>query len=269
MLDESDTAAGKTLWSAIKPIAETTGDLIDIEPIEHENDLYILPGDIQLAQFETLLGDMWGDCFQSRVRGLRGVTALSLVVNRVCNKLKIDYVFYDSGPNIGPLNRAILLDCDHFIIPAACDLFSIRALKTLGKTLSEWIKGWVVIDQLAPDGVYLLHGRPKLLGYIPQRFRVYSGLVSSQYQKYFARLEKQVFSDVAAVLQLTDPALAPRAATKMNLGAIKDFSSLVNAAQQEGVPLWRVTGGAAYLRGEADSAFAALAQKIITAVDGG
>lgn len=69
MLDESDTAAGKTVWSAIKPIAETTGDLIDIEPIEHENDLYILPGDIQLAQFETLLGDMWGDCSRAASAG--------------------------------------------------------------------------------------------------------------------------------------------------------------------------------------------------------
>lgn len=178
-------------------------------------------------------------------------------------------MFYDSGPNIGPLNRAILLDCDHFIIPAACDLFSIRALKTLGKTLSEWIKGWVVIDQLAPDGVYLLPGRPKLLGYVPQRFRVYSGLVATQYQRYFARLEKQVFSDVAAVLQLIDPALAPRTATKMNLGAIKDFASLVNAAQQEGVPLWRVTGWNQNSRREADDAFAELAQEIISAANGG
>ena len=40
---------------------------------------------------------------------------------------KADYVFFDAGPNIGPLNRAMLLDCTHFIVPVACDLFSMRA----------------------------------------------------------------------------------------------------------------------------------------------
>src|SRR5205807_4467630 len=139
------------------------------------DNVYLLPGDIRLSKFEQDLNQLWNECLQRRPRGFRGTTGLSLLVNTVCDNLKIDYVFYDSGPNIGPLNRVILLDCDHFIIPAALDEFSIRALKTLGITLETWIRIWQTIVDLAPDSVYLFPGKPKFLGYIIQRFRVYAG----------------------------------------------------------------------------------------------
>ena len=148
LLDSSDDPGGETLWSAVKPIADAMGGIEEITPIELSiRGLYLLPGDIRLSEFESYLNDFWNECLQRKPRGYRGTMAISDLVNRVCSEFDIDYVLYDSGPNIGPLNRVILLDCDYFIVPVAADLFSLRALKTLGRTLVDWITSWDTISQ--------------------------------------------------------------------------------------------------------------------------
>ena len=209
LLDSADTDTGATLWSALKPIVEATGELKVISPIEARQNIYLLPGDVRLSEFEQELSSMWTDCISRKSRGFRGTTALSRLVDEVATANKIDFVFYDAGPNIGPLNRVILLDADYFIVPAACDLFSLRALKTLGHTLVGWISDWATILELAPADVYLLPGTPRFLGYIPQRFRVYAGRPASDSSKYLPRIEKSVTNDLLTVLGRMNSNLVP------------------------------------------------------------
>jgi cellulose biosynthesis protein BcsQ len=243
LLDTSDDEKkGRTVWSALKPVSEGTGNVKKIKPYELSTNLFLLPGDIRLSEFEISLTSLWGECVQRRIRGFRGVTALSSLISDIARSQSIDYVFYDAGPNIGPLNKAILLDCDAFIVPAACDLFSVRALKTLGHTLAEWVKDWEIIAALAPDDLYLLNGKPRFLGYIPQRFRVYRGQPSTGFASYLSKLEKNVESEIIAVMRKIDTSLAPKSASETMLGQIQDFGALANAAQSEGVPLWEVMG---------------------------
>ena len=101
--------------------------------------------------------------FNAKQKDSAGTAALSQVVSHAVKQHRIDYVFYDSGPNIGALNRIILLDCDYFAIPVACDLFSLRAITTLGHTLDKWIRDIDTISGLAPSSTELLLGRPKLI----------------------------------------------------------------------------------------------------------
>jgi cellulose biosynthesis protein BcsQ len=264
-LDDSDSPQGKTLWTALRPIAEATGELHRIDAVEPGiRRVLLLPGDIRLSGFEQELAQMWNDCFQRKLRGLRGTSALSELINYVSSSHGIDYVFYDCGPNVGPLNRAILLDCNFFIVPAACDLFSIRALKTLGQSLATWISDWRTIDRLAPDGMYLLPGRPHFLGYIPQRFRIYRGQASSGYSRFMSRIEKHIASDVVRVLRKIDPRLASKSMSQNKLGQIKDFGTLANESQIQGVPLMNSYAGTQDQREQARSAFDSIARKIIT-----
>src|SRR5215472_8976594 len=100
LLDNSDKPSGGTLWSAVKPIVESTGDMKPVTPLE-VSDIFVLPGDIRLSEFEQELSDMWGDCFQRKQRGFTGSTALSRLVDHIVAEHKIDFVFYDVGPNIG------------------------------------------------------------------------------------------------------------------------------------------------------------------------
>jgi cellulose biosynthesis protein BcsQ len=263
-LDESDTPKGMTLWTALRPIAQATGDLQEIKPVEPGiRRVLLLPGDIRMSDFEQELTQMWSDCFQRKLKGLRGTSALSQLVNYVSASHSIDYVFYDCGPNVGPLNRAILLDCNFFIVPAACDLFSIRAIKTLGQTLATWVSDWRMIDRLAPDGIYLIPGNPRFLGYIPQHFRIYRGQVASGYSRYMSQIEKHIASDIVKVLRKIDPKLASTSLSQNRLGQIKDFGTLANESQIQGVPLMHANAGTPDQRLQAQWEFEHIANKII------
>src|SRR6185437_63239 len=201
MLDASDGEAGQTIWSALRPVAEGTGTYGIVEPLERLPNVHLIPGDIRLSEFEQELTAFWTDSYARKPRGFRGVTALSSLVDDLVAKHKFDYVFYDAGPNIGPLNRIVLLDCDAFLVPAACDLFSIRAFKTLGRSLFNWISEWATIAELAPDNVKVLLGRPALIGLITQRFRVYGGAPSRDFAQYLPLIDKRLREDLVAELR--------------------------------------------------------------------
>ncbi len=262
LLDDSDKPDGVTLWSALKPVVEATGTAKSIPAIETSG-LRLLPGDIRLSEYESILDGFWTDCFSRKVRGFRGTGSLSQLVDTLARKHLADFVFYDAGPNIGPLNRAILLDCDYFIVPAACDLFSVRALKTLGHTLVEWIRQWTEMSKLAPDDTYLLPGKPKFLGYLPQQFRVYGQSMTRDHSFYLSQLERRIQSDIVSPLRELDRALIGVNLGAAKLGEVRDFGVLVELAQKQGVPLARAKGGNAQLQRAAKTVFDQIAKKII------
>ena len=266
-LDASESPKGATIWSALRQVIHENKALAAIKPYERASRVWLLPGDIRLSEYELSLQQSWIDCLQRKIRGFIETSALSSLVSQTAKGIEADFVLYDVGPNIGPLNRAIILDCDFFIVPAACDHFSTRALKTLGQSVANWIQDWNVIAKLAPNNVPLLAGRPIYLGYVLQRFRMYGGDISSGYQKYATQLERRSYGDVVAVLREVDHALAPGSLSQFKLGQIKDFSSLANRAQQQGCALFNVKGGAAYLKDEAKQAFHDLASKVLARLD--
>jgi len=193
LLNKSGTADGRTIWSALKPKLEGTGEIIIVDPQKIGHRLSLLPGDIRLSEYEEFLGEAWTDSFKRRIGGLTATTSISDLVRSLSKRTKYDFVFYDTGPNIGPLNRVLLLDSDFFIVPVACDLFSERALSTLGQTLKRWIIDWNTISSIAPDSVRLLLGKPRFLGYIPQRFKVYGQSMAQQAKFYLKKIEKRVY----------------------------------------------------------------------------
>lgn len=270
LLDNSDTDSGATIWSAVRPVSEALGAFKRIEPIELGIEgLFLIPGDIRLSEFEADLNTFWGECLQRKLRGFRGTTALSDLVTSISQDAGIDYVFYDSGPNIGPLNRALLLDCDFFIVPVAADLFSLRALKTLGRTLVDWISGWSTISELAPAGISLLPGNPAFLGYIPEGFKVYAGAVAQQHSTFLSKIEKEIHSQIVSLLRDLDPGLATGRLQQFKLGEIKHFGALVPASQREGRPFYEVAAGSPEQRFDAKEAFSAIAKKIDNRAQGG
>jgi cellulose biosynthesis protein BcsQ len=264
LLDESETRTGKTIWTALRPVVAGTGDVAARKPLETVvTNVRVIPGDIRLSEFEQSLSDSWTDCFKRRLAGFRAVSAISSLVTKVAAAYDTDFVLYDAGPNIGPLNRAILLDCDFFIVPVACDLFSVRALGTLGQTLKSWIRDWETIGALAPDDTYLLKGRPRLLGYVPQRYKTYGRAMAKAPQYYLGKIQKQVHSDLVDVLRDISADLVPPPGQDLRLGNVKDFGVLVQIAQREGVPLAEATQGDPGQKAEAAKAFAEIANRIL------
>lgn len=264
LLDNSGGSGGQTVWSAVKPVFDGVGDVRLIDPIE-VGPLRLLPGDIRLSEFEEFLGEAWTDSFKRRLGGLRATSSISDLVSNVAGTEHFDFVFYDTGPNIGPLNRVLLLDSDYFIVPVACDLFSVRALSTLGQSLKRWIVDWKTIAGLAPDEADLLNGRPHFLGYIPQGFRVYGQAMAKEPAVYLRQIRKKMYENVTAVLRQIDAELAPPRTFDPIIGKVKNFSSLVQIAQGQGVALWDCSGGDPQQKSAAENAFTDIASTILEA----
>lgn len=265
LLDKSETASGRTVWTAVRPLVEAEGDIRNVEPYElYTEGLYLLAGDIRLAQLEEELAEMWGQCFRRKPRGIRGTTGLSRAVTAIEKKIRPDFIFYDTGPNIGPLNRIVALDCSQFITPVACDLFSLRAIKTLGHSLAGWIHDWQTVRQLAPTSEYVFGGEPRFAGYLPQSFRTYNGEIAKNSRTFIPQLERQVRTELIA--RLAAVGMKSDLGRPLRLASIKHFGGLVPLAQQQGTSLWDT--GATGAGEEARSAFHQAAQELIVRSEG-
>ncbi|RPH96046.1 ParA family protein [candidate division KSB1 bacterium] len=244
-LDESETDKGRTIWSAVRPVLKGQENPRDVTPVERRENLYLIPGDIALFAIEDYLSDAFGECSKRRSEGYQKVTAIGRVASNAALQVQAEFVLFDSGPNIGPLNKAIILDCDGIIIPAACDQFSLRSFLTLGVTLARWIKEWEGLSTRPPEGAPMLGGRPELIGYIPQRFKVWGGLPASDYSMFMSKLESSFSKDIVELLRGKFPDMAMRGVSEYKLGEVKDFGQSAIRAQREGLPWWEVGGAAA------------------------
>jgi hypothetical protein len=177
---------------------------------------------------------------------------------------------YDVGPNVGPLNRVVLLDSDFFITPVAADLFSLRALSTVGRAIAKWITDYQTIRSLASPALagQLLSGRPQYLGYITSAFKVNVGRrASNPHEQWENKIAPRVSMRVINALRAIDPALTPAAGAN-KVGGVKHYQSLAPSAQENGVAIGKLRGlvnsGYNTTIDEAKSAFASLAREIKT-----
>lgn len=136
-------------------------------------------------------------------------------------------------------------------------------ISMLGETLKRWIVDARTISSLTPDGADLLAGSPRFLGYIPQRFKEYGQTMAQEPAKYLRQIKRRVYEHVAAALRSIDPALAPDGTTDPIVGKVKDFASLVQLSQREGVPLWKCSSTYEDQKSVAKKAFRDIAQHII------
>lgn len=267
---KSDEAgATATIWSALKPVVEGRGGVGRVDAWDiRGGGISLLPGDVMLADYEEALPAAWVECFARRQRGYDVVTALRQIVDNAIAESNADVCLYDVGPNVGALNRSILLDCDYFITPVAADLFSLRALGTVGRSVSKWLREWQTIRGLASpaDQATLPIGRPTYLGYITSAFKVNSGRnAANPHADWETRIAPRVRDTVARELRAIDPVLVFPGGNKV--GGIKHFHSLAPNAQKLGVAIGKLRGhvntGQNENVDEAQAQFDALAAEVI------
>lgn len=265
LLSKSDGLDGRTIWSALKPVSDGDRAGRPVAPMQVGH-VALLPGDIKLAGFAESLNECWAGCLRRRLDALYATSSISTLISALDAQYGYDFVFFDSGFNIGPLNRVLLLDSDYFIVPVACDLLSVRALATLGQAIERWMQDADTIGAIAPDDMPLLAARPTLLGHIAQRFRVYGRATAKGDSFYLREIKSRVNDDIASVLRQQDERLAPSRCKDPVLGEVKDLAPIVQVSQREGVALWECSGGTPAERNEAKRTFARIANCLVEAV---
>jgi cellulose biosynthesis protein BcsQ len=132
----------RTVFGAIRPLLEGTGDIAMpyVEAVGPRVGLLI--GDLALSRSEEELNSQWPACLDRKPRAFRVMSALWRVVKSAAEKRVADVVLIDVGPNLGALNRAVLIASEYVAIPLAPDLYSLQGLQNLGPTLRQWRAEW-------------------------------------------------------------------------------------------------------------------------------
>lgn len=248
ILGESDESeAGGTIWSAVKPVVEGTGDVAEVPAyrVAGDDGLLLVLGDVLLSSYEEELPSAWTDSFARKQRGYAVMGAMHRAVALLAEQHAADIVVYDVGPNVGPLNRAVLLGCDNFITPVAPDLFSLRALTSVGAAVARWIRDWRTVQMLAAADrrESLLPGSPAYLGYIVSAFKAYGGSKTKPHEYWENKIAPRVKHRIIDVLSAVDPGLVLSPPYK--IADVKHFQSLPAIAQDHGMPIGWLTGSMA------------------------
>lgn len=247
MVESNDEDEGNTIWSALRPVALGRGGIAEIATYGDPGEEPILiAGDVALSDYEEELHKAWPECFAGRTRGYDVTCALSQLSTQIAEENDCNVVLYDVGPNVGALNRAVILDSDYFITPVAPDLFSLRALSTVGRAIEQWIADWKRIRTSAKgaDRKTLLRGNPQFLGYVTSAFKQFKkkdGSKADPHDYWEKKIGSRVKMKVVDVLPAEN--ISPWvAAHGQKLGEVKHYQSLAASAQREMVAIGELKG---------------------------
>jgi len=178
-----------TLYGAVAPLFDGTGDVAQAHIESLDSRLGLLVGDLALSRIEDDLSTEWPRCLEGRERAFRVTTAFWRVIDVAAKRHQADVVLLDVGPNLGAINRAALVASSHVVMPVAPDLFSLQGLKNLGPTLRKWRSTWATALPQAPRGLgQMPTGGMCPIGYVLMQHAERMGRPTKAYAKWQRRL---------------------------------------------------------------------------------
>jgi chromosome partitioning protein len=264
---DPDSSVSGSIMAPLRPMIRGLGDIGEAPIREIAPDLHLIPGDLELSNFEARLSDAWTKCGDGQEPAFRSTSAFHRILRNAAVNSRPDIVLLDVGPNFGAINRAALICADELVIPLAPDLFSIQGLRNLGPTLRTWRQEWGFRLSANPDpDLPLPSAQMNPLGYVIQQFGIRDSRPVSAYDRWTSRIPA-TFSEKV----LGAPAVAAEGVAKDPhcLGLLKHYRSLMPMAMEARKPVFhlRAADGAigAHLQGVRDCGrdFRVLAERIL------
>ena len=267
--ERESSDARHTLYQCIKPLTQV-GDLQAPVLNRIQENLALIQGDIALSSFEDQLSEQWPKAADSGdpYRPFRVLTAFWQVMQLGARNFHADVILVDVGPNLGAINRSVLIASDYLIVPLGADLFSLQGLRNLGPTLIRWRKDWKTrLANWPRPGFELPKGDTKPLGYVLQQHSLHLGRPVRAYDKWINRMPVEYASSLLEKNPV-DPALKPENDPDC-LATLKHYRSLIPIAQERRKPIFELTvadgaiGSHYHAVREAYKDFEKLSQKIL------
>jgi cellulose biosynthesis protein BcsQ len=238
---------GSTIYQCVKPLTGV-GDIA--EPILQNisTNLYLLPGDVNLSGYEDALSAEWPNSMgdNNLYRPMRILSSFWQVMKKAADMVEADIVLVDIGPNLGAINRSVLIATDYVVIPLGADLFSLQGLKNLGPTLRSWKSLWKKrldnwdgnIENSAFPDFKLPEGKMQAVGYLCQQHGVRLDRPVKAYDKWVQRIPA-VYRE--SVLNTTLVEKMKQEDDPYCLATIKHYRSLIPMAQEHRKPIFNLT----------------------------
>lgn len=265
-------SAPRTVYAAVRPLTKV-GDFSVPQLQTINSTLHLLPGDLALSAFEDQLSEQWikalGD--DTKERAMLVLSAFWRIAQCKAKEISADLIICDVGPNLGAINRSVLIGTDHVVVPLAADLFSLQGLRNLGPTLGKWRSGWS--ERLQRIG--------QAVGELPTGVSLPAGYIALQHQERLSRPVEAYVSWLERIPReyrehLLQIAVASELPTIQNdplcLALLRHYKSLIPFSQEARKPVFKLRSAdgaigshaAAVSRAHAD--FRQLAQKILAQI---
>lgn len=226
-----------TIRDAIDPLLRGLGDIVLPPAQEVAENLWVLPGDLGLSNFEDSLSDAWPRGYEGDEAALRRTSAFHRIADGLTEETGASVVFLDVGPNLGAINRAALLAADHVVIPLAADLFSLRGLANVGPVLRQWRGNWRdnVLPKAAALDLDVPSGEMDPLGYVVLQHAVRLDRPVKAYDRFLTRIPEAF---ARSILELEDPEASTTADDPNCLATLRNYRSLMPLAQDARKPMF-------------------------------
>lgn len=265
-----DTPQDQSVMAPLSPIIRGLGD-IGPTPVQRiAPNIRLIPGDLNLSNFESNLSEAWAKCLDRQEPAFRTTSSLYRIIQGGAKQFDADLTLLDVGPNFGAINRAALISADAVVIPVAPDLFSIQGLRNLGPTLSNWRRDWTTrLAQNPAADLPLPQAVMHPLGYVVLQFGIRDSRPVFAYDKWARRIPA-TFRE--KVLDLTSDGTDTTTNDPNCLGLLKHYRSLMPMAMEARKPVFKLKpsdgaiGAHSYSVRDCGDDFRVLAEKILAAL---
>ncbi len=239
-----DKDSRRTVFKAIEPFLEGTGDINILTPLNISDNLYLVCGDLRLGRFEDRLATEWSGCFQDDKAALRVTTAFYRMIQQCAEDTDATITLMDLGPNLGALNRAATLSADYLVIPMGADMFSLQGLSNLGETVTKWRADWnrITNDGGRKESFALPSASMTPIGYIVLQHAVRLDRPVKTYEKWLKRIPGQYRTSFLDTTLALDP-LNPDGLDEHCLATLRHYRSLMPMAHEARKPVFDLRPG--------------------------
>ena len=230
----------RTVYGALQPLLEGTGDIGEPHlerPLER---LSLIVGDLSLSSAEDQLSSQWPACLDRQPRAFRVISALWRIMQKAAASASATIILVDVGPNLGALNRAVLVSTDYVTVPLAADLYSLQGLRNLGPTLKTWRTEWEERCSRNPvPDLIIPQGRMQPIGYVVQQHSTRLSRPVKAYDAWLNRIPEEYAENLLENSKGPYPPSPDH--DRYSLAMVKHYRSLVPLSQEARKPIFKLT----------------------------
>ncbi len=236
----SDEGERRTVYGALQPLLEGTGDIAAPRLEQPAPNLWLLAGDLKMSATEEELSSQWPRSMDRDQRAFRVLSALWRAIQGAADHVDAELALVDVGPNLGALNRAALVATDYVVVPLGADIYSLQGLRNLGPTLKGWRKGWEErLNRNPIPNLPMPKGRMQPVGYVVQQHAVRLSRPVRAYDKWVKRIPEEYRSRLLKTGEVDGSQSVEEDANC--LATIRHYRSLAPMSQEARKPIFNLT----------------------------
>lgn len=236
----------KDISDVLQGIVKGGADIdLSVPFLEIAKNLSILPGSLNITLYEELLANASFNLTASgNERGFLDTSAIDRFLREKGMNEEIDIFVIDTSPNLGILNRVLLLGADYFVVPMLPDSFSLQGIENLGMVFERWKKNWKLTAKAMGGDIpqkNVLSGEGLFIGYILNSFRPYKKEDERMIKRHLER-KKQIPQKVQEFLSLKHcrNGLVEKS-WKNPLGEMQEYGTLASISQEQQKPVFSLS----------------------------